>query len=145
VEGLDNNEFILSKLDTAIGRARSIELISFSTTVTLGFASLSVALATVAPISDLGLIRALLLASAAGAVVLLYFLLGRLMHNRRARLNVLRKWQTEAFLKRGRVNSLSDDSLERLIELVQAMEDASLSRRHRYGQFDEEYRKILNG
>ena len=141
---MDNNEFVLSKLDTAIGRARSIELISLATTVTLGFASLSVALATVAPISDLAFIRGLLLASAAVAVVVLYFLLGRLVRNRKARLNVLRKWQMEAFLKRDHVNSLTDDRVTRLVELVHLMEDSPLSRKHRFGRLDDEYAQILN-
>jgi hypothetical protein len=145
MDGMDSDEFVLSKLDTAVGRARSIELISFSTTVILSFASLLVALATVIPVSNLALIRVLLLISAAVAVTFLYWLLGRLIRNRRARLNMLRKWQMKAFFKRNFVNSLADDTVRRLIELVHLLEDSSISRKPRYGQLDDEFTKILDG
>jgi hypothetical protein len=142
---LDSNEFVLSKLETAVARARSIELISFTATVTLSYASLSVALATVTPVSNLGLIRDLLLGSSVVAVVFLYLFLGRLLRNRRRRLDMLRRWQMEAFLKRKRLDSLPEEKVKRMVELIHLMEDSDITGSPRFGHFEEEFSKILNG
>jgi hypothetical protein len=106
---LDNSEFVLSKLDTAIISARSIDLISFATSGIIGLASLFLALATVISASYLGPIRFLLFISTGMTLVFLYWLLRRLRRNRRTRLDLLRKWQKETFLAKEYVDSLAGD------------------------------------
>jgi hypothetical protein len=142
---LDNSEFILSKLDTAITRARGIELISYATTGSLGLASFFLALAAIVPVSDLGFVRALLLASAVITIVALYWLLRHLTRNRRMRLDLLRKWQRETFIERGSVDSLEGRKVRRMMELVQLMEDLDVSRAPDYADLDRDFMTILIG
>jgi hypothetical protein len=140
---LDNSEFLLSKLDTAITSARSIDLASSLTSGVLGLASVFLALATVLPTSDLGYVRFFLFFSTGVTVLLLYWLIRRFARNRRARLDILRKWQKEAFLARAYVDSLTAEKVSRIVELIQCMEDASISRFPRYEQPDNEFMSML--
>ena len=141
----DNSGFILSELDTAITRARGIELMSYVTTGSLGLASFSLALVAVLPASGLGFVRPFLLASAVIPVVVLYWLLRHLARNRRKRLELLQKWQRETFLERGSVDSLEDEKVRRMIELVQLMEDLDISRIPDYVGLDRDFMTILMG
>ena len=143
VTALDNSGFILSELDTAITRARGIELMSLVTTGSLGLATFSLALAAVLPVSGMGFVRPLLLASAVIPVLVLYLVLRHLTRNRRKRLELLRKWQRETFLERGSVNSLEDEKVRRMIELVQLMEDLHVSGTPDYADLDKDYMMIL--
>jgi hypothetical protein len=140
---LDNSEFLLSKLETAVTSARSLDLASFLTSVVLGLASVFLALATVLPASDLGYVRFLLFFSTGVVVVLLYWLIRRLARNRRTRLTLLRKWQKEAFLAREYVDSFTGEKVTRMVELIQSMEDISISSSPQYGQFDNEFKSML--
>jgi len=141
---LDNSEFVLSELDAAIISARGIDLISFIASGVVGLASLTLALATVIPATLLVLVRLLLLISTGVTVVFLFWLIRRLMRNRKSRLGLLRKWQQETFLARKYVDSLSGEKVRRMVELIQSLEDADVSRNPKYHQFDTEFMKMLH-
>ena len=141
---LENSEFVLSKLDSAITRARGIELMSYATTGCLGLASFFLALAAVVPVSDLGSIRVLLLASAVLPIVTLYWLLRRLTIDRKMRLNMLHKWHAETFLNRKKVDSLEEEKVRRMLELVHLMEEPDFSRSHR-ANLDRDFMTNLMG
>lgn len=145
VSALDNSGFILSELDTAITRARGIELMSYATTGGLGLASFSLAVAGVVPVSGLGFVSPLLLASAVIPLLVLYWVLRHLARNRRKRLELLRKWQRETFLERESVDSLEDEKVRRMIELVQLMEDLDISKIPDYVDLDRDFMTILAG
>jgi hypothetical protein len=140
---LDNNDFLFSTLDTAITSAHSIDLFSSLTSLILALASVALALATVLPTSQLSSVRALLILSTGVAVLLLYWLVRRLTRNRRTRLAILRRWQREAFLANQHVDSLPREKVTRMVELIQAMEDISISRNPHYEVFDDEFRSAL--
>jgi type VI protein secretion system component VasK len=142
---VNNSEFVLSSLDTGIARARGIELMSYATTGTLGVASFLLALAAIVPVSSLGSIRVLLLASALIPVVLLYWLIRHLVRNRRTRLELLRKWQRETFVQRGSVDLLSSDKVRRMLELIQIMEDSDSLGTPDYSSLDKDFMTILAG
>jgi hypothetical protein len=142
---LNNSEFVLSNLDTAITRARGIELISYATTGSLGLASFLLALAAIVPVSSLGSIRVLLLASALIPIAALYWLLRHFARNRRMRLDLLRKWQRETFVERESVDSLKGDGVRRMVELIQLMEDLDSLRTLDYTSLDRDFMTILAG
>ena len=142
---LNNSGFILSELDTAITRARGIEVMSWVTTGSLSLASFFLALMAVVPVSALGLVRALLLASAVVPVLVLYWTLRRLTRNRKERLQLLRKWQRETFLEREAIDSLGDGSVRRMMELIQLMEDLDVSKSPDYADIDRDFMTILAG
>jgi hypothetical protein len=142
---LDNSGFILSELDTAVTRARGIEVMSWVTTGSLSLASFFLALLAVVPVSALGFVRALLLASAVIPVLVLYWTLRHLTRNRRERLKLLRKWQRETFLERETVDSFEDEKARRMIELIQLMEDLDISKSPDYADIDRDFMTILKG
>jgi len=139
---LDTSEFVLSELDTAIASVRGIELISFVYTGGLGIFSLLLALAAVLPGSGLEFVRGLLFAFAVLAGIACYWLLRRMRRNRRTRLDLLRKWQMEVFLRRETVDSLRDESVRRLIELIQLVEDTDVSRTPNL-EYDRDFMVII--
>ena len=141
---LDASEFVLSKLDTAIVSVRGIELISFASTAGLGLLTILLALAGVLPSSGLVFVRGLLLGFAALLGVGLYSILRRLRRNRRTRLELLRNWQMEAFLRRETVDSLGDEKVRRLIELIQLVEDTDVTRTPHH-QYDRDFMAIIGG
>lgn len=142
---MDNSGFILSELDTAVTRARGIEVMSWVTTGSLSLASFFLALLAVVPVSALGFVRALLLASAVIPVLVLYWTLRHLTRNRRERLKLLRKWQRETFLERETVDSFEDEKARRMIELIQLMEDLDISKSPDYADIDRDFMTILKG
>ena len=144
MNALDAGEFVLSELEAAIKSVRSIELISFADTGGLAILSLLLALAGVLSSSSLELVRGLLLGLAAIVGVAFYWLLRRLSRNRRTRLDLLRKWQMEVFLRRGTVDSLGDEKVRRLIELIQLVEDADVSRTPQY-EYGSDFMAIVGG
>jgi hypothetical protein len=141
---LENSEFVLSKLDSAITRARGIELMSYATTGCLGLASFFLALSAVVPVSDLASVRAILLASAVLPILILYWLLRRLTADRKMRLNMLHKWHRETFLNRKKVDSLGGENVRRMLELIQLMEEPEVSRSHRTN-LDKDFMTNLMG
>ena len=141
---MDTSEFVMSKLDTAITGVRGIELISSVYTGGLGIFSLLLALAAVLPGSGLEFVRGILLAFAVLVGIAFYWLLRRLRRNRRTRLELLRKWQMEVFLRRETVDSLRDESVRRLIELVQLVEDTDVSRTPNL-EYDRDFMAIIGG
>jgi len=138
---LDTSEFVLSKLDTAIESVRGIELMSSVYTGGLGIFSLLLALAAVLPSSGLFL-RGLLLAFALLVGITFYWLLRRLRRNRRTRLELLRKWHMEVFLRRETVDSLRDENVRRMIEIVQRVEDTDVSRTPNL-EYDRDFMAII--
>jgi len=134
----------MSKLDTAITGVRGIELISSVYTGGLGIFSLLLALAAVLPGSGLEFVRGILLAFAVLVGIAFYWLLRRLRRNRRTRLELLRKWQMEVFLRRETVDSLRDENVRRLIELVQLVEDTDVSRTPNL-EYDRDFMAIIGG
>ena len=142
VNPLDTSEFVLSKLDTAIAGVRGIELISSVYTGGLGIFSLLLALGAVLPGSGLEFVRGLLLAFAVLVGIAFYWLLRRLRRNRRTRLELLRKWQMEVFLRRKTVDSLKDENVRRLIELIQLVEDTDVSRTPNL-EYDRDFMAII--
>ncbi len=141
---LDTSEFLLSKLDTAIVGARGIDLISFATSAILGIAAVSLAVATVVPTSFLDSIRIFLLLATGLAVIMMFWLVRRLIRNRRGRLTILRKWHVEMFLAEQRVNSLPKQEVRRMIEIIQSLEDTDVSRGAHYDDFDREFMSLLS-
>jgi hypothetical protein len=142
---MNNSEFVLSNLETAITRARGIELISYATTGSLGLASFFLAFAAIVPVSSLSSVRTLLLASALIPVVALYWLLRHFAKNRRKRLELLRKWQRETFVERQIVDSLKGEKVRRMVELIQLMEDLDSLRTLDYSSLDGDFMTILGG
>jgi len=138
---LDTSEFVLSKLDTAIESVRGIELMSSVYTGGLGIFSLLLALAAVLPSSGLFL-RGLLLAFALLVGITFYWLLRRLRRNRRTRLELLRKWHMEVFLRRETVDTLRDENVRRMIEIVQRVEDTDVSRTPNL-EYDRDFMAII--
>ena len=118
---------------------------SYATTGGLGLASFSLAVAGVVPVSGLGFVSPLLLASAVIPLLVLYWVLRHLARNRRKRLELLRKWQRETFLERESVDSLEDEKVRRMIELVQLMEDLDISKIPDYVDLDRDFMTILAG
>ncbi len=118
---------------------------SYVTTGSLGLASFFLALAAIVPVSDLGSVRALLLASAVIPAVGLYWLLRHFEKNRRMRLDLLRKWKRETFLERQSIDSLEGEKVRRMIELVQLMEDMDISRSLDYAKLDRDFMTIPVG
>jgi len=140
---LDTSEFVLSKLDNAIESVRGIELISSVYTGGLGIFSLLLALAAALPSSGL-FVRGLLFAFAVLVGGAFYWLLRRLRKNRRTRLELLRKWHMEVFLRRETVDSLGDENVRRLIEMVQLVEDTDVSRTPNL-EYDRDFMAIISG
>ena len=138
---MDTSEFVLSKLDTAIESVRGIELMSSVYTGGLGIFSLLLALAAVLPSSGLFL-RGLLLAFALLVGITFYWLLRRLRRNRRTRLELLRKWHMEVFLRRETVDTLRDENVRRMIEIVQRVEDTDVSRTPNL-EYDRDFMAII--
>jgi len=141
---LDVSEFVLSELDNAIASVRGIELISFAYTGGLGTLSILLALAAVLPGSGLEFVRVLLFAFAVLAGIAFYWLLRRLSRNRRTRLDLLRKWQMEVFLRRETIDSFGDERVRRLIELIQLVEDTDVSRTPQY-EYGSDFMAIIGG
>jgi hypothetical protein len=141
---LENSEFVLSKLDSAITRVRGIELMSYATTGCLGLASFFLALSAVVPVSDLASVRVLLLATAVLPILVLYWLLRRLTNDRKMRLNMLHKWHRETFLSRKKVDSLDGEKVRRMLELIQLMEEPDVSR-SRHANLDKDFMTNLMG
>jgi len=141
---LNTSELVLSDLDTAIASVRGIELMSSVYTGGLGIFSLLLALAAVLPGSGLESVRGLLLAFAVLVGIAFYWLLRRLRRNRRTRLELLRKWHMEVFLRRETVDSLKDEGVKRLIELVQLVEDTDVSRTPNL-EYDRDFMAIIGG
>ena len=141
---MNTSELVLSDLDTAIASVRGIELMSSVYTGGLGIFSLLLALAAVLPGSGLESVRGLLLAFAVLVGIAFYWLLRRLRRNRRTRLELLRKWHMEVFLRRETVDSLKDEGVKRLIELVQLVEDTDVSRTPNL-EYDRDFMAIIGG
>jgi len=139
---LDTSEFVLSELDTAIASVRGFELMSAVYTGGLAIFSLLLALAAVLPSSVLEFVRGLLFAFAVLVGVASYWLLRRLGRNRRTRLELLRKWHMEVFLRRETVDSLRDENVRRLIGLVQLVEDTDVSRTPNL-EYDRDFMAII--
>lgn len=140
---MDNSEFILSKLDTAIATARSIDLGSFLTSVIFGLATVLLALAAILPTSFLSSVRILLLAATGATIILLYWALRRLVRSRAKRLGILRRWHEEVFFARERVDSLGQVEMRRMIDLIQFMEDTHFSSGPQYDRTDTEFMNML--
>lgn len=140
---MDNSDFILSKLDTAIASARSIDLGSFLTSVIFGLATVLLALAAILPTSFLAFVRILLLVATGATILVLYWVLRRLVRSRAKRLGILRKWHEEVFFSRDRVDSLGQPEMRKLIELVQFIEDTHFSSSPRYDRVDTEFMSML--
>ena len=141
---MDTSELVLSELETAIGSVRGIELMSAVYTGGLAIFSLLLALAAVLPGSGLEFIRGLLFAFAVLVGLSSYWLLRRLGRNRRTRLELLRKWKMEVFLRRETVDSLRDENVRRVIELVQLVEDTDVSRTPNL-EYDRDFMAIVEG
>jgi len=141
---LDTSEFVLSEIDTAIASVRGFELMSAVYTGGLGIFSLLLALAAVLPSSGLEFVRGLLFAFAVLVGISSYWLLRRLRRNRRTRLELLRKWRMEVFLRRETVDSLKDENVRRSIELVQLVEDTDVSRTPNL-EYDRDFMAIIGG
>ncbi len=140
---MDNTEFILSKLDSAIVSAKNIDLGSSIISAILGLASIFLALAAILPPSVLGLFRFLLLFATGVTVLLLYLSVRNLSKNRKARLRILRKWHQEIFFEKTQVNESDQAKMKRLVELIHLMEDNSIARNPHYEQLDSEFMNLL--
>ena len=141
---MDTSEFVMSKLDTAITGVRGIELISSVYTGGLGIFSLLLALAAVLPGSGLEFVRGILFAFAVLVGIAFYWLLRRLRRNRRTRLELLRKWQMEVFLRRETIDTLRAENVRRLVELLQLVEDTDVSRTPNL-EYDRDFMAIIGG
>jgi len=140
---LDNTDFILSKLESAIVSAKNIDLGSSIISAILGLASILLALAAILPQSVLGIFRLLLILSTGITVLLLYFSVSNLSKNRKARLRILRKWHQEIFFAKTRVDELAQAKIKRLVELTHLMEDNSIARNPHYDRLDGEFMSLL--
>ena len=140
---MDNTDFILSKLESAIVSAKNIDLGSSIISAILGLASILLALAAILPQSVLGIFRLLLILSTGITVLLLYFSVSNLSKNRKARLRILRKWHQEIFFAKTRVDELAQAKIKRLVELTHLMEDNSIARNPHYDRLDGEFMSLL--
>lgn len=139
---LDNNEFVLSKLQEAIDSARSLDLGDTLISSILGLLTVFLALGTILPPSIVGFIRFLLLIATGFAMLILYFVVRRLITNRRMRLKILRKWQADTFFARAQVDLLEQNKVRKMLDLIQSVEEARTITL-RYSQFDVEFMNLL--
>lgn len=139
---MDNTDFILSKLESAIVSAKNIDLGSTVISAILGLASILLALAAILPPSVLGIFRFLLIIATGVTVLVLYFSVRNLSRNRKTRLGILRKWHQEIFFEKTRVNELDPAKMKKLVELIHLMEDNSIARNPHYEKLDSEFMKL---
>lgn len=139
---MDNNEFVLSKLQEAIDSARSLDLGDTLISSILGLLTVFLALGTILPPSIVGFIRFLLLIATGFAMLILYFVVRRLITNRRMRLKILRKWQADTFFARAQVDLLEQNKVRKMLDLIQSVEEARTITL-RYSQFDVEFMNLL--
>lgn len=139
---MDNNEFVLSKLEEAIGSAKSLDLGDTLISSILGLLTVFLALGTILPPSIVGFIRFLLLIATGFAMLILYLVVRRLIKNRRLRLKILRKWQIETFFAKAQVDLLEQSKVRKMLDLIQSVEDGGTITL-RYSQLDIEFMNLL--
>ncbi len=140
---MNNSEFILSKLEAAIASVKAIDLGAVVISAILGLLTVFLALATILPPSILVFIRYLLLIATTATVLVSYWVLRRLVRNRKTRLEILRKWEEETFFARAQLDLLEQEKVRKVLDLIQSIEDTKISNTTRYEQLDIEFTSIL--
>jgi hypothetical protein len=142
---MENSEFVLSKLEAAVGSVKSIDLGAVLVSGILGLVTVMLALAAIFPLSILGLIRVVLLLATVATVFFSYWRIRQLIWSRSARLGILRKWQEEVFFAGTQLDSSEQDKIRKMGELIHSIEDMHFSKPKDplFRQLDNEFMGLL--